>query len=130
VDLRDRRGGDRLGVDFREKLRSEFLADHCFDLREGNRRDFVHEAAELLDVDVREQVRARGEQLAELDVRRAELFERAPELAGAFACRGSGTDDGDLAQHSEQPASARDAGDVNGSPKPCCPRAHRARVPA
>ena len=46
------------------------------DLRERHRRHLVDEMAELLDVHVRQQIRPRREQLAELDVRRAELLQR------------------------------------------------------
>ena len=81
VDLRDRCRRDRLGIDPEEQIGIEVLIDHCFDLRERNRRHLVDEPAELLDVDIREQVGTAREQLSELDVRRPELLERASELA-------------------------------------------------
>ena len=53
--------------------------DHGLDLGERHRRHLVDELRELLDVHVRQQIRTRGEKLPELDIRRTELFERAPE---------------------------------------------------
>ena len=56
VDLRDRRRGDGLGVDPRERVRRKILADRPLDLREGYGRDLVDELPELLDVYVGKQV--------------------------------------------------------------------------
>ena len=84
MDLGDRGGSERLGLEAREQLGPEVLAHDLLDLRERERRHLVHELPQLLDVDIREQVRPRGEQLAELQVGRAELLERLPELDGAF----------------------------------------------
>ena len=49
----------------------------ALDVRERHRRHVVDELPELLDVDVRQEVGPRREQLPELDVGRAELLERA-----------------------------------------------------
>jgi hypothetical protein len=65
-------------------------------IAERHGRHLVDELRELLDVHVRQEIRARREQLAELDVRRAELLQRAPELDRALACRGTFADDADL----------------------------------
>jgi hypothetical protein len=74
-----------------------------------NGRHFVHEARELLDVHVGEQVRARREQLPELHVRRAELLECIAELAGAFDGRRALADHTDFAQHAEELPATRHA---------------------
>jgi hypothetical protein len=57
MDLRDRRRCQRLRVDPREQIRVEILANDSFDLVERDRWHLVDEALELLDVDVRQQVR-------------------------------------------------------------------------
>jgi hypothetical protein len=66
VDLRNRRTRQRLLVDPRERVRAELLVDRAPDLLERHRRGVVDELRELVDVDVRKQVRPRREQLAEL----------------------------------------------------------------
>ena len=73
--LRDGGGGERLRVEADERVLAEVLPQHGLDLREGNRGDRVDEVAELLDVDVGQEIRPRREELAELDERRAELLE-------------------------------------------------------
>ena len=76
VDLRDRRTCERLLVEPSEDVQADVLVDDPARLRERERRHVVDELAELLDVDVGEKVRPRGEQLAELHVGGAELLER------------------------------------------------------
>jgi hypothetical protein len=102
VDLGDRRGGERLRVDPDEDFSVELAADHGLDLRERHRRDLVDEPRELLDVDVRHQVRPRREQLPELHVGRAELFEGQPELTGRLSGRGTLAREANLAQNPKQ----------------------------
>ena len=124
MDLRDRRGCERLRIDPREEIGVEVLADHRFDLLERNRRHLVDEPLELLDVNVRKQVGSRREQLPELDVRRPELFERLAKRTRALGRRGARPDDADLPQRSKEAPAPRHAGDVDGSPEPCCARTH------
>ena len=124
MDLRDRRGCERLRIDPRKEIGVEVLADHRLDLLERNRRHLVDEPLELLDVDVRKQVGARREQLPELDVRRPELFERLAKRTRALGRRGTRADDADLPQRSKEAPAPRHAGDVDGSPEPCCTRTH------
>ena len=79
MDLRDRRGGDRLlvelGEQFGERL-AEVGLDDRLDLAETERRDAVLERAELVDDLGREQIGPRLHHLAELDERRAERAHR------------------------------------------------------
>jgi hypothetical protein len=79
------------------------LGDHPFDLFERHGRSLVDELSELVDVDVRQKIRTRGQQLSELDVRRAELLERLAELARAFPRRRPAAPDPELAEHAQQP---------------------------
>ena len=112
VDLADRRARKRLLVDRREMLETDVFRDRLPERRERKRRDVVDELAELVDVDVREQVRPRREQLAELDERRPELLERFAEANGALTCLRLVADDAHLAQHAEQVRTPRDRGQL------------------
>lgn len=112
MDLGDRSRRDGLWVDPREHVAREVFFDGALDLGERHRRHLIDEAAELLDVDVREQVGPRGEELPELDVRRAELLQRKPKLARALTRGRPVADDTDLAEHAQEPAATRDTSDV------------------
>ena len=112
VDLRDRSGRQRLGLELREGVVAQVLPDDPLDVLERKRRHLVDELAELLHVDVRKQVRTGREQLPELEVRRPELLEGEPELDGAFARRRPLPDDSDLAQGPQEAPATRDAGDL------------------
>ena len=103
MDLRDRRRRERLRVDHGEVLEADVALDHRPDALERHGRDVVDELAELVDVDVGEQVGPRREQLAQLDVRRAELLERLPELDRSLARRRPVADDADLSEDAQQP---------------------------
>ena len=116
VDLRDRGGGQRLRVELDDRVADVFPHDPL-DLREGEGRHLVHQLRELVDVDVREQVRARGEQLAELEEGRAELLEGLAELDRALTRGGPAAGDAQLAQHAHELAPARDADDFAGTPR-------------
>ena len=85
VDLRDRGARERLLVEPGERVEADVLVDDPASLRERERRHVVDELAQLVDVDVGQEVRTRGEQLAELHVRGAELLEAEPERLGALA---------------------------------------------
>jgi hypothetical protein len=65
-------------------------------------RHVVDELRQFFDVDVGQQVGPRGEQLAQLDERRAELLERLPEPNRSFARRQLAADDAHLAQHAQE----------------------------
>ena len=97
MDLRDRRRRQRRLVELRERALREILRHDAANVFERNRRDLVDELPELLDVDVREQVRPRRQQLAELHVGRPELLERASELPCALRGRRPPSGDSDLA---------------------------------
>ncbi len=118
VRLRDRGRRERLGIDAREDVRTEIGLDHGVDLGERHRRHLVDEAAELLDVHVGQEVRPRGEELAQLDEGRAELLQRAPESFRTLTCRVSVTDDADLREH---PAESGTAGDPGDGQRPASP---------
>jgi hypothetical protein len=88
VHLADRRGRHRLLVELEEKLlerQLQLLADHPLHLRERERLDVVLQGAQLGDDVRRDDVRARREQLPELDERRPELVQH---LAQVLATRG------------------------------------------
>ena len=85
VDLGDRAGGQRLGVDRLEHVLprdAQLLLHHLDDLLLGQRRDVVLERGELVDELGRQQVGTRREHLAELRERRAELLERGAQPLG------------------------------------------------
>jgi len=124
VDLRDRRRGERLARDRDERVEADVLADHRLELVVRGRRDLVDELAELLDVDVRQEVWPRGEQLAELQVGGAELLERAPELDGALTSGRAVADDAHLAQDAKQAVSPCGARDLERAPRALEPYAH------
>ncbi len=117
VDLRDRGARKRLLVEPGEGVQADVLVDDPASLRERERRHVVHQLAQLLDVDVRQEVRTGGEQLTELHEGRAELLEREPERPGALASRRLAADDADLAEHAQQPAAARDTADLERAPE-------------
>ena len=126
VDLRNRRSRQRFGVDAHERVRRQFLRDHLVDLLERDRRDLVDQLGQLLDVRIRQQVRARREQLPQLDVGGAKLLERLPELPRAFAGRRVAAPHAELAQHAQQAASPRHPPDVDGTLEALGARAHQA----
>jgi len=109
VDLSDRGGGQRRLVDLDERIRRQVLRDDAPDVRERNAGHLVDQLPQLVDVDVRKKVRARREQLAELDERRAELLECMAELDRSLPRRGPAPHDAELAQNAQEPALARDA---------------------
>ena len=125
VDLRDRRGGERLGVDACEHALAEVFADHRLEVGEGHRRDLVDQLRELLGVDVGKEVGPRREELPELHVRRPELLERASKLARSLARGGPLADDADLAEDAEEPAAARYPTDVQRALRALEPGTHR-----
>jgi hypothetical protein len=112
VDPRDGRGRERLLADLGEDGGPEVGLDHGAHDVERHRRNVVDEPAQLLDVRVGQQVRPRGEDLTELDERRAELLERLAELAGALRRRVARIARADLAQ---------DARRGRGAPPPSAP---------
>jgi hypothetical protein len=110
VDLRDRACRERLAIDACEDVAGECILDDPLDLLERQRRNLVDEPAELLDVHVRQQVRTRGEQLAELDERRAELLEGGAKGLCPILRRLAAADHADLAQDAQQLRATGDAG--------------------
>jgi hypothetical protein len=119
MDLCNRRGRERLRIDAREDVEPDVLCDRRLDHREGERRRVVRQVGELFDVDVRHQLRPRREQLAELDVRRAELFESATQLLRALARRRrTRADDPELAQQVEDACVSRGASDLERTAEP------------
>src|SRR5205085_12422905 len=72
---------------------AQLLVDPLPDLLERHWGSVVYELRELVDVDVGKEIRPRRQQLAELDVRRPELFESLAELLRRFAGRGPVADD-------------------------------------
>src|SRR5207244_3541763 len=109
-------GREWLVLDTDEEIGSEVLVDDGLDQLEGLRRHVVDEPRELLYVHVGEEIRARGEQLAELQVGRPELLEREPELTGPLARGRTLAAYFDLAQHAEQPPASCPI------PRAWCPR--------
>jgi len=59
VSLCDRRGGQRLRIQADERVFAEVLEQHGLDLGEGNGRNRVDQMPELVDVDVRQEIRPR-----------------------------------------------------------------------
>ena len=125
VHLGDRGCRERLRVDPDEDVGGEIVRDHALDLREGHREDLVDELAELLDVDIRQQIGPGREQLSELDVGRPELFQRMSELLRALSRRRAAPPDPELAQDAQQAATARDPTDVHGTLEAFNPNAHQ-----
>jgi hypothetical protein len=128
MDLGDRRGGQRLLVDVREDAGADVALDDRAELGERHGREVVDEPAELLEVDVGEQVGTRGEDLAELDERRAELLERLTELARALRRRLARRSVSDLAQDFEDVGSARGPRHFDGAPEAPGTGAHSGRT--
>ena len=128
MDLRDRRGRDRLGVEAREDVPREFLRDHLPDRVERHRRHLVDELPKLVDVRIRQQVGPRREQLAELDVGRPELLECLPKLDRALTGRGPLADDAELAQDAQDARPTRDARDMHRTARTLDPGPHQGRI--
>ena len=85
VDLAEGGRGQRLALELREQvpdLSTELRLDDLLDLLVGERLGAVLEPGQRGRVDRRQQVEAGREQLAELDVRRAELLEVTGEGLG------------------------------------------------
>ena len=83
MDLRHRRGRQRQPVELEEQLFERGVELRLNDLHDalgGNGLNGVLEARQSMDVVRRQEVRARAEQLAELDEARPELLEGAGEL--------------------------------------------------
>jgi len=80
VDLRDGRSREGLRVDSSEDALAQLTANHRLEVGERHGRHLVDEPGELLDVDVRHQIRPGREELAELHVGRPELLQRLAEL--------------------------------------------------
>jgi len=59
VSLCDRRGGQRLRIQADERAFAEVLEQHGLDLGEGNGRNRVDQMPDLVDVDVRQEIRPR-----------------------------------------------------------------------
>src|SRR6185436_3112004 len=86
MHLPERRGGNRQPIELDERVRNadtELLADRPLDVFVGKWLDVVLQAGERLEVRGRKEVRARREELTELDERRAERLEVARERLGA-----------------------------------------------
>ena len=86
IDLADRRRRDGLRVELEEQPLervAELLLDHALRLLERERAHVVLERAQLGDDVGRHDVRARREQLAELDERRPELVEQLAQVLAA-----------------------------------------------
>jgi hypothetical protein len=126
VDLRNRRRSERVGIQAHEEVRIELLVDHTLDRRERHGRHVVDEPTQLLHVRIGQQVGPGGEELPELDVRRAEILERKAELTCALLRCRTLADDADLAQCPEELAAPRDSDDVQRPSQPLRARAHRA----
>src|SRR5882672_9780073 len=133
MDLGDRRARQGLLVDRGEVLEPDVLLDHLPQRRERKRLNVVDELAELVDVDVWKQVRARREELAQLDEGRTKLLERLAERDRALAGCGLPADDTYLAQDAQEVGAPRDLRHLEraldlalvGHPRPVCPRSLR-----
>jgi hypothetical protein len=104
------------------KMSTPSSVDHLPDLLERDRGDVVDQLAELFDVDVREQVGARGQKLPELDAGRAELLERVAELDGALPGRRPLADDADLTEDAQEARTPGDARDLQRASSVVCGR--------
>jgi len=127
VDLRDRGARERLLLEPRENVQANVLVDDPASLRERERRHVVDELAQLVDVDVGQEIGARGEQLPELHVGGAELLEPEPERVRALARRRLVADHANLAEHAQQPAATRDTADLERAHEL---QAHRVGLPS
>ena len=96
-------------------------------LFERERRHVVDELLELLDVDVRQQVRPRRQHLPELDEGGAELLQPFAKRSRALTRRRLVADRPDLGQHAQQPAASRDAANLERAPGAASSPAHRGR---
>ena len=86
VHLPERGRGDRRRIEFHEGLRhanAEFLLDNPFDIRIWKRSEVILQPRQRVEVGLRQQVRARREQLSELDERRTERLQIAGEGLGS-----------------------------------------------
>jgi hypothetical protein len=95
VHLTDGRGGNGLLLEIEEELLDgelELLLDHALDLGVGDRRDVVLQRLQLEDDVRRDDVRARGEELAELDEGRPELVQHLPDAEAAVRAVGRDVD--------------------------------------
>jgi len=113
------------GSDPGEDAGPQLGLDHGLELGELDRGHLVGELVELLDVDVGEQVRPGGEDLAKLQIGHPELLEREPELDGALTRRRPVADDADLAQHPQEARPARDARHLERPLRPLRPQPHQ-----
>jgi hypothetical protein len=127
--LRDRGGGERLRVETDEDLLAKVLPEHGLDLGERDRRDGVDEVAELLDVDVGQEVRPRRQELSELDERRAELLEAAAKRPRSLARRFGPADHADLGKDAPQSALVCDPPDGQSAPSALETCAHDGLMP-
>ena len=129
VNLGDRGTGERLLVEPREDLEPDLLVDDPARLVERERRHVVDQPLEFLDVDVRKQIRPRGQHLAELDEGRPELFQPFAERLGSLTGRRAVADGADLPEHAQQPAAARDTANLERAPGPASSHRHRVLLP-
>ena len=125
VNLCNGGGREGFGIDPHEDIGGEIVRDHLLDLGKGHRRNLVDQLAELLDVDVWKEIRPGGEQLSQLDVGGAELFQRLPELLRALGRGRAVPPDSELAQNAQEPAPACYPTDVQGTPETLSPNAHQ-----
>jgi len=126
VDLSDRGRCNRLLVEPGKEVEADVFVDHLLGRRERKGRHVVDEMRELVDVDIGQEIRARREELPELDEGRAQLLEALPEGARALPGRRPIAYNADLTQHAEQPAAPRDARDLQSATRAACPRSHPA----
>ncbi len=108
--LRDRCCRKRLRIDAREDVVAEICADDRVDVRKRHGRHLVDEPAQLLDVDVRQEVGTRRKELAQLDERRAELLQGQAEVARALTRRLSMPAHADLRQDAAEAGALCDPG--------------------
>jgi hypothetical protein len=127
--LRDRGGGEWLRVETDEGLLTEVLPEHGLDLGERDGRDGVDEVAELLDVDVGQEIRPRRQKLPELDERRSELLEAAAKRPRSLARRFGPADHADLGKDSPQSALVCDPPDGQSAPSALETCAHDGVMP-
>src|SRR5207253_11475895 len=109
VHLGDRGARKRLSVDAGEGIGAKLLVDRLPNLLKCNGGSGIYQLRELVDVNIRKEIRPRGQQLAELDVRRPELFQSLAKFLRRFARRRPVADDADLAEDANQLAPPRDS---------------------